>query len=98
MVVPAPLPAAVLVSSYETLRRLALGHRAPTDGPSLGFTLVLRQGVAAWLRAWADCPLPAATVVEPAAGPVAAIPSVVHHELAHVWAHIVLLHQEVAGM
>jgi len=48
----------------------------------------------AWLRAWAMCPAPTAS--ESAAVPVAAIPSVVHHELAQVWAHIVLLHQEVA--
>jgi len=84
----------VLVTSYETLRRVALGHSAPHDGPSLGFTLLLRQGMAAWLGAWALCPAP--RVPEPAAALVAAIPSVVHHELAQVWAHIVLLHQEVA--
>ena len=84
----------VLVTRYETLRRVALGHSAPTDGPRLGFTLLLRQGMTAWLRAWALCPAP--TVFESATVPVAAIPSVVHHELAQVWAHIVLLHQEVA--
>jgi len=87
------MPTAVLITSYETLRRVALGHSAPNDGPSLGFTLLLRQGLAAWLRAWAIYPPP--TVPEPAAVPGAAIPSVVHHELAQVWAHIVLLHQEV---
>lgn len=84
----------VLVTSYETLRRVALGHSAPTDGPSLGFTLLHRQGMAAWLCAWATCPPP--TVPEPATVRVTTIPSVVHHELAQVWAHIVLLHQEVA--
>ena len=84
----------VLVTSYETLRRVALGHSAPTDGPSLGFTLLHRQGMAAWLCAWATCPPP--TVLEPATVPVTAIPSIVHRELAQVWAHIVLLQQEVA--
>jgi hypothetical protein len=81
----------VLVTSYETLRRVALGHSAPHDGPSLGFTLLLRQGMAAWLGAWAMCR--PSTVPAPAAVPVAVMPSVVHHELAQVWAHIVLLHQ-----
>jgi hypothetical protein len=84
----------VVVTSYETLRRVALGDSAPNDGPSLGFTLLLRQGMAAWLRAWALCAHP--TVPEPAAVPRSAMPALVHHELAHVWAHIVLLHQEAA--
>jgi hypothetical protein len=91
---PALIAPPVLVTSYETLRRVALGLSAPTDGPSLGFTLLLRQGMTAWLGAWALYPPP--TAPEPAAVPVATIPSVVHHELAQVWAHIVLLHQEVA--
>jgi hypothetical protein len=88
------MPRPVLVASYETLRRVALGHPAPDDEPSLGFTLLLRQGLAAWIRAWATCFPP--TVPEPTAAPPAALPSVVHRELAQVWAHIVFLHQEVA--
>ena len=92
----APVPIPTVVTSYETLRRVALGLSAPNDGPSLGFTLLLREGMAAWLRAWAMCPSP--TVPEPAAVPLAGMPSLVHHELAQVWAHIVLLHQEVAWM
>ena len=92
-VVRGGVPIPVLVTSYETLRRVALGHSGPDDGPSLGFTLLLRQGMAAWLRAWAMCPGPA--VPAPAAVPLSAIPPLVHHELAQVWAHMVLLHQEV---
>lgn len=88
-----PLP--VLVSSYETLRRVALGHSGPNDGPRLGFTLLLRQGMTAWLHAWALCPRPA--VPQPAAVSVSvsAIPSLVHHELVQVWTQMVLLQQEV---
>src|SRR4030095_11230435 len=52
-------PTATLVASYEALRRIALGQREATDGPSLGLALLLRQGVAAWLHAWARCPCPA---------------------------------------
>jgi hypothetical protein len=84
----------VLVSSYETLRRVALGHSGPDDGPRLGFTLLLRQGLTAWLHAWAMCPRPA--VPAPAAASVSTIPPLVHHELAQVWAHIVLMQQEVS--
>jgi hypothetical protein len=48
----------------------------------------------AWLRAWA---LGArAAVPEPAAVSDVAIPPLVHRELAQVWAHMVLLQQEVA--
>jgi hypothetical protein len=38
------------------------------------------------------CPRP--PVPESSTVPLAAIPSLVHREMAHVWAHIVLLHQE----
>jgi hypothetical protein len=83
-----------VVTSYETLRRVALGHSGPTDGPSLGFTLLLRQGMTAWLSAWTTCPRP---VVPASSGavPLAAIPSVVHREMAQVWVQMVRRHQEV---
>jgi hypothetical protein len=82
------------VASYEALRRVALGRSGPDDGPSLGFTVLLRQGMAAWLRAWAMCPHPAALVPRPAQSP--AIPHLVHIELAQMWAHMALSHQEAA--
>lgn len=88
------MPITAVVTSYETLRRVALGHSGPDDGPRLGFTLLLRQGMTAWLHAWARCPRPA--VPQPAAVSVSAIPPLVHHELVQVWAHMVLSHQEVA--
>jgi hypothetical protein len=87
------VPPPVLVSSYESLRRVAVGHSGPDDGPRLGFTLLLRQGMTAWLHAWAMCPRLA--VPQPAVVSVSAIPPLVHHELAQVWAHMVLLRQEV---
>ena len=40
------------MASYEALRRIALGQRGPDDGPSLGLTILLHHGVAAWLHAW----------------------------------------------
>jgi hypothetical protein len=87
------VPITAVVTSYELLRRVALGHGGPDDGPCLGFTLLLRQGMAAWLHAWAMCPCP--VVPAPAVVSVSAIPPLVHHELAQVWAHMVLLRQEV---
>jgi len=82
------------VASYEALRRVALGRSGPDDGPSLGFTVLLRQGMAAWLRAWAQCPPP--PPLTPHGLSLIAIPSIVHTVLAHVWAHMALSHQEAA--
>ena len=81
------------MASYEALRRIALGQRGPDDGPSLGLAILCRHGVAAWLRAWAMCPRPA-DLARPA--PPLAIPPLVHTELAQLWAHMALSHQEVA--
>jgi hypothetical protein len=82
------------VASYEALRRLALGQPGPDDGRSLGLAIVLRQGVAAWLLAWALCPRPADPVARPA--PPLGIPALVHTELAQLWAHMALSYQEAA--
>ena len=88
------MPIPVLVTSYETLRRLALGRSGPDGGPSLGFTVLLRHGMAAWLRAWARCPSPLVSVAPSA--PMSALPPIVHMELARVWAHMALACQEAA--
>ena len=85
---------ATLMASYDLLRQVALGRSGPDDGPRLGFTVLLRHGMAAWLRAWAACPSPQ-PLTPPAALPIG-IPSLVHTELAHVWAHMALAHQEAA--
>jgi hypothetical protein len=85
---------ATLVASYDLLRQVALGRSGPDDGPRLGFTVLLRQGMAAWLQAWAQCPPPPTRT--PQVSPVIAIPSLVHTELAQVWADMALAHQETA--
>jgi hypothetical protein len=82
------------VASYEALRRIAVGQGGPDDGPSLGLAILLRQGVTAWLRAWARCPRHSDSVACPAA-PLE-IPPLVHTELVHLWAHMALSHQEAA--
>jgi hypothetical protein len=62
-----PAPTTAVIASYETLRRVALGDTGPCDGPSLGFALLLRQGLAAWLEAWAMRPGPMVPPVRRAA-------------------------------
>jgi hypothetical protein len=73
---------------------MALGQLGPDDGPSLGLAILLRQGVTAWLHAWALCPHPADPVARPT--PSLGIPPLVHRELAQLWAHMALAHQEAA--
>jgi hypothetical protein len=84
---------ATLVASYDLLRQVALGRSGPDEGPRLGFTLLLRHGMVAWLRAWTACAPPPRP---PAAAPPIAIPPIVHTELAQVWAHMALAHREAA--
>jgi len=71
---------------------MALGQRGPDDGPSLGLAILQRQGVVAWLHAWARCPRPADPMT-PSAPPLG-IPSVIHTEFAQLWAQMALSHQE----
>jgi hypothetical protein len=86
------VPIATLVAHYETLRRVALGRCGPHEGPSLGFAVLLRHGMSAWLHAWAMCPRPAAP--PPRTVPPPNLPPIVHLELTQVWAHMALAHQE----
>lgn len=84
----------MLVASYEALRRTTLGQRGFQDGPSLGLAILLRQGVVAWLHAWARCPCPSDPGARPA--PSLEVPPLVHTELVQLWAHMALSHQEAA--
>ena len=47
-----PQHAPDLVEQYEALRTFALGHAAAGPAPR-GLALVLRQGLPAWITAWA---------------------------------------------
>jgi hypothetical protein len=85
---------ATLVASYDLLRQVALGRSGPDEGPRLGFTLLRRHGMAAWLRAWTVCPAPPPRT--PSAAPPIAIPPIVHTELAQVWALMALAQREAA--
>lgn len=82
------------MASYEALRRLAVEQRGSDEGPGLGLAILLREGVAAWLQAWARCPRPPKPIT-PAGAPLG-LPSFIHTELAQLWAHMALSHQEAA--
>lgn len=59
-----------LVDRYEQLRRHALDGDG--QGWRLGLALLHRRGVAGWLRAWDDLPVPAP--VAPCAAVVSIVP------------------------
>ncbi len=63
--------AAVWKQRYEALRQLAIGGRQILESDPLGLVLLLRQGVAGWMRGWSEptpmTTLPSASVPLPAA-------------------------------
>jgi hypothetical protein len=93
LVASSDVPTATLVAHYEALRRVALGRCGPDERPGLGFAVFLRHGMSAWVHAWALCPRPATPAPRPVQTPD--IPHLVHLELAQVWAHMALAHQEI---
>ena len=50
-----PPEQAALVARYEELRAIAVAPRITASSSSSGFALLVRQGVAAWTHAWAEC-------------------------------------------
>jgi hypothetical protein len=52
---PRASPAEELVRRYEALRRQA---GSGTEDDALGRALLMHQGVAAWIEAWANCKVP----------------------------------------
>jgi hypothetical protein len=85
------LPSAIahqdLAAHYEQLRRDALGRASPG---SVGLTLLLRQGLAAWIRACAcGASLPARALV-PQANVIHPLPADVRSQAAIILAGIIL--------
>ena len=63
----APVPAAESWQErYEALRQLALAGRQILAADPLGLVLLLRQGVAGWMRGWTDLAPTPPTVPVPA--------------------------------
>lgn len=87
-----PGTATVWKQRYEALRQLAIGGRQILETDPLGLVLVLRQGVAGWMRSWSDsastptlqrAPVPEATTVPTSAW---------QHQLTEVLAAMSLAH------
>jgi hypothetical protein len=75
---PDVAPEAFPAQRYEELRSAALGV-ATAAASGRGLALLMRQGMAAWMRAWASCVAPRPSPVEPGkqAKPPAVCPELV---------------------
>jgi hypothetical protein len=64
-------PATVWKQRYEALRQLAIGGRQILQSDPLGLVLLLREGVAGWMRSWSELtpttPFQSASVQPPVA-------------------------------
>ena len=69
---------AVWTERYEALRQHALNNRQSLTADPLGLVLLLRQGVAPWMRCWRDAsssgPASPASPASGVASPLACLP------------------------
>jgi hypothetical protein len=88
-----PLPAKVWTERYETLRGHFVENRRCLEADPLDLTLLLRNGIAGWMRTGRTC---AATASEPAAlaGPLGfpSTPTAWQQDLTHLIAHMTTQH------
>jgi len=49
-----PASATVWKQRYEALRQLAVGGRQILESDPLGLVVLLRQGIAGWMRSWSE--------------------------------------------
>ena len=77
-----PTAAPALVVHYETLRSEVLAQGS--YGSRLGLALVLREGVAAWLAAWATCPAPVAARAACRRAQHERVPTALYADVVHV--------------
>ena len=68
-------------TGYESLRRAVIEGGGARE---LGFALVIRQGMAGWIRAWSACPVPARAAAAPTRGPGITVPAGVRREVTHL--------------
>jgi hypothetical protein len=87
-----PATATIWNQRYEALRQLAIGGRQILETDPLGLVLLLRQGVAGWMRSWSE-PAQMPTLQR---GPVPEVPvvptSAWQHQLTEVLAAMSLAH------
>lgn len=89
---PPTLAAALWRQHYEALRQLAVSENPPVQVDSMGGLLLLRQGVAGWMRHWFRLVAPAS-----ATPPLAPPPPVVstpqwQQQLTQLLAQMSLVH------
>jgi len=61
-----PATATVWKQRYEALRQLAIGGRQILEADPLGLVLLVRRGVAGWMRSWSEpAPTPAPVALPP---------------------------------
>ena len=68
-------------AGYESLRCAVLEGGGERE---LGFALLIRQGMAGWIRAWSACPAPARPAAGPMLGTGIAVPAGVRGEVTHL--------------
>jgi hypothetical protein len=87
-----PATATVWKQRYEALRQLAISGRQILEADPLGLVLLLRQGVAGWMRSWSESgPTPAPRRASVAEAPVVPA-SAWQHQLTEVLAAMSLAH------
>jgi len=82
-----------LMHRYEALRRAALGEPAGY-GQGRGWALLVRRGVAAWMRAWLEVTPTQTKVVRPTTQPNGGLSGALVPELAVILATMALCHLE----
>ena len=86
-----PASATVWKQRYEALRQLAVGGRQILESDPLGLVVLLRQGIAGWMRSWSEL----AHTAPPQSAPVqlgALAASGWQHQLTQVLAEMSLAH------
>jgi hypothetical protein len=92
----AAAPAETLTSEYEELRRVALGESGGLHG-GVGFALLLRRGMAAWMDACLKAALPSRAQSVPRRDSCA-VPPELRGEVAQVLAAMALGSRIEGGM
>ena len=89
--IPSPAPAAVWKQRYEALRQLAVGGRQILKSDPLGLVLLLRQGIAGWMRSWSELTPTAPILSSQVLSPITSA-SGWQHQLTQVLAEMSLAH------
>jgi hypothetical protein len=88
---------AVWTERYEALRQHALNNRQSLTADPLGLVLLLRQGVAPWMRCWPDASSSApASPASCAASPLACLPDC-QRQLTELLAQMTSAHLSVCS-